>query len=220
MPISKDGVIFSLAIRDNTAIETAAMNQVINHPLFRKMRGYRETGQIASQAKITAAKIKILRELTDLATLSIQSTVPIHNDRGGTLRNQHIQNNLDKINSVKSVGMVWVDSRIHEPLYKSSANRPTALRLAEILESGKHEQSGRPLHRTRTSEAVSPFQPIPIGYPTADWSYEAYKQQAVVFTQYLTQNQSLDAFLSTTNPFTTSRGVQMRQYLETRRIAV
>lgn len=119
---------------------------------------------------------------------------------GGTLRNQHIKNNIEdlskrggKANSGPSSGLngrVWVDDELHITPYGSE--RIPASRLADALNYGQYvakksregSATGSSLYqRSRPSEAEAGFYSI-IG-PTRGWISNGYKQASNIVSAYL-----------------------------------
>lgn len=159
---------------------------------FKKRKITQEVGGYLSET-FKRLEVKLTKDLTAIAYQAARSTVPIHKRLGGTLRNQHIQNNITKINKGNKVGKVWVDDVTHQPPYNFSGSsdigeqegRPAASLLAKHLDTGK-------FRRTRPSDPEPGFSAV-LG--TTAWTQKANDQYEKVAQEYLASDLPLEPFL-------------------------
>jgi hypothetical protein len=160
----------------------------VNSPNFdqirQKFQSRRIFKDVGAEFTSTYRKLedKLQRDMTLLFYDALRSTVPIHYKAGGTLRNQHIQ--VDP-----KLGEVWIDSATHEPPY-AHTNRPTAVGLAELLESGQ-------FNRTRPSEPEPGFFGV-LG--NTSFIERAIEQYNLVFSKFLTTELEYIAYVTSIIP--------------------
>lgn len=195
---------------------TSNKNEVLN-----KFSSRRFTKQLAAELSPTFAnlEVRVTKDLTILGTSAAKSVVPYHKKQGGTLRNQHIENNINRINKSNLNGLVWVDDRKHFPPYKTNP-KFTAATLAEILNDGVYFRlsfkeapsrtkfgvsdgkfsakfsyslgGGLGLYkRTRASDAEDGFTSIPAKTPTKGWIGEATRQWNIQARVYFSTDKNV-----------------------------
>lgn len=131
----------------------------------------------ARTAQITAKYVRVLNKLGQLSVDAYQSKVPIDT---GELRNYITI--LKRASSKDPVVQVGILGNFH----KGRKNHPTfAPFLADILNIGISETTGKKLHRTQSSKAISPFSSIGAGSGTENWIRSARQAFSAAKGKYL-----------------------------------
>ena len=141
-------------------------------------------------------KRQFINDTTRIALNSVKSSVPVHFRGGGTLRNQHIESNIN--DNSKTFGKIWVDDNTHRPPYAFEQfflvrkkqeggtyqfSRPSASSLADLLETSTEWK------RTADSDPEPGYSIIRKKTPTRGWveaaEFEANKNiQQFLKTDY------------------------------------